>query len=148
MELPHIISTNLCGLILKATTLLHTPCLFLALTITSFYNARNERWAVSGVLGMLATMTRITGILLLPALLIEYLHQKNFKKEEIRKDVIWIFVVGLCLLIYLGINYMTFGTPFKFFEVQKEHWGMHLYLPVTSFNKHGELSARATRATK
>ena len=55
---------------------------------------------------------------------------------------------GLGLLIYLGINYMTLGTPFKFFEVQKEHWGMHLSLPVTGFNKHGELSAGATQATK
>ena len=84
---------------------------------------------------MLAAMTRITGILLFPALLIEYLHQRNFKKEEIRKDLIWIFVVGLGVLVYLGINYATFGTPFKFLEVQKDHWGMHLSLPTTGFSK-------------
>jgi len=113
----------------------YTESLFLALTIASFYYARNERWALSGVLGMLAALTRITGILLLPALLIEYLHHRNFKKEEIRKDAIWIVVVGLGLLIYLGINYMVFGTPFKFLEVQKEHWGMHLSLPTTGFEK-------------
>ena len=84
---------------------------------------------------MLAAMTRITGILLFPALLIEYLHHRNFKKEEIRKDVIWIFVVGLGVLVYLGINYATFGNPFKFLEVQKVHWRMHLSLPITGFSE-------------
>jgi len=112
----------------------YTESLFIALTIASFYYARNEKWALSGVLGMLAAMTRITGILLFPALLIEYLHHRNFKKEEIRKDVIWIFVVGLGVLVYLGINYTTFGTPFKFLEVQKDHWGMNLSLPITGFS--------------
>lgn len=111
----------------------YTESLFLALSIASFYYARNQRWALSGFLGILAAMTRITGIILLPVLLIKYLHQKNFKKEEIRKDILWIFVIGLGLLIYLAINYLTFGTPFKFLEIQKEHWGMHLTLPTRGF---------------
>lgn len=59
---------------------------------------------------MLAAMTRITVILIFLGLIIEYLHQKNFKKDGIRKDVIWTFVVGLGVLVYLGINYATFGT--------------------------------------
>jgi len=55
----------------------YTESLFIALTIASFYYARNDRWAVSGVLGMLSTLTRITGIIILPVLLIEYLYQKR-----------------------------------------------------------------------
>ncbi|MEX0999367.1 MAG: hypothetical protein WD000_05335 [Thermodesulfobacteriota bacterium] len=56
-------------------------------------------------------MARITGILLLPVLLIEYLHQRDFKKENVRKDILWIFVIALGLLIYLIINYVTYGDP-------------------------------------
>jgi Gpi18-like mannosyltransferase len=115
----------------------YTEGLFMALTIASFYYARNGKWAASGLLGMLATMTRITGILIFAGLIIEYLDQRNFKKEEIRKDILWIFVVGLGMLVYLGINYATFGTPFKFLEVQREHWGMYLSHPVLGFYNAG-----------
>lgn len=111
----------------------YTESLFLALTIASFYYARNGKWALCGVIGMLAAMTRITGILLLPVLLIEYLNQKEFKKENIRKDILWIFVIGCGLLIYLILNYVTYGDPLKFLEIQSGHWGMHLSPPTTGF---------------
>jgi len=111
----------------------YTESLFLALTIASLYYARNDKWALSGVIGMLAAMTRITGILLLPVLLIEYLHQRDFKKENVRKDILWIFVIALGLLIYLIINYVTYGDPLKFLEIQSGHWGMHLSPPTKGF---------------
>jgi len=108
----------------------YTESLFIALTVASFYYARQERWAVSGLLGMLSALTRVTGIILLPVLIIEYLYQKQFKKENIRKDILWVFVIGLGFLIYLLINYIVYGDPFKFLEIQKEHWQMHLSLPT------------------
>jgi len=108
----------------------YTESLFLALTIASFYYARKERWVLSGVIGMLAAMTRVTGIILLPVLLIEYLHQREFKKENIGKDILWIFVIGFGFLIYLILNYMTYGDPLKFLEIQSSHWHMNLSLPT------------------
>ena len=82
---------------------------------------------------MLSALTRVTGIILLPVLIIEYLYQKQFKKENIRKDILWVFVIGLGFLIYLIINYHTYGDPLKFLEIQKEHWKMHLSLPTKGF---------------
>ena len=55
------------------------------------------------------------------------------KTENIRKDVIWIFVIGIGLLIYLLLNYITYGDPFKFLEVQSDHWRMNLSIPVNGF---------------
>ncbi len=111
----------------------YTESLFLALTIASFYYARKERWAVSGVLGMLAAMTRVTGIILLPVLIFEYLYQKQFKKENIRKDILWIFVIGLGFVVYLSLNYITAGDPLKFLEIQAENWNMNLAFPTKGF---------------
>lgn len=108
----------------------YTESLFIALTVASFYYARKERWAISGILGMLSALTRITGIIILPILLVEYLYQKKFRKENIRKDVLWLFVIGLGFLIYLTINYVTFGDPFQFLEVQKQNWKMQLASPM------------------
>ena len=111
----------------------YTESLFLALTIGSFYYARERRWAMSGVLGMLAAATRITGVLLIPALIIEYLAQKEFKLKNIKPDIIWIALIGLGLLSYLVINYHISGDPFYFMEIQREHWNKSLKLPYEGF---------------
>ena len=111
----------------------YTESLFLALTIASFYYARKERWAVSGLLGMLTAMTRVTGIILFPVLLFEYLYLKQLKRENIRKDILWIFVIGLGFVAYLSLNYITYGDPLKFLEIQAGHWEMHLSFPTKGF---------------
>lgn len=49
-----------------------TESLFLFLTAGCFYNARRGRWWMAGALGGLASATRVTGVLLLPALLVLY----------------------------------------------------------------------------
>ena len=111
----------------------YTESLFLALTIASFYYARKDKWALSGTLGMLAATTRITGIILLPVLVIEYLSQRQYKKENIRKDILWILVIALGFVLYLILNYITYGDPLKFLEIQSGHWSKHLAIPTIGF---------------
>jgi 4-amino-4-deoxy-L-arabinose transferase-like glycosyltransferase len=111
----------------------YSESLFLALTISSFYYARKENWALSGTIGMLAAATRITGIILLPVLLIEYLSQRGYRREKIRKDVLWIGLIGLGLGLYLILNYDVAGDPFYFLEVKKESWSGKLALPYQGF---------------
>lgn len=111
----------------------YTESLFLALTISSFYYARNGRWAISGTLGMLAAATRITGILLIPVLVVEYLSQKGYKIRNIRPDIVWIGIIGFGLLAYLILNYVVAGDPFYFLEIQREHWAKKLDFPFKGF---------------
>lgn len=112
---------------------IYTESLFLFLTVASFYYARRGSWAFSSAFGLLAATTRITGIVLIPALIIEYLAQRDYKIRETKKDVFWIGLIVLGFLLYLGINYMTFGEPFKFLEIQREHWGKKLDWPFNGF---------------
>jgi Gpi18-like mannosyltransferase len=107
----------------------YTESLFLALAIACFYYARKENWPLAGILGMLAAATRVTGIILLPVLIIEYLHQKGYKLKDIKINILWISVIALGLVFYLAINYYTFGDPLKFLEIQKEHWNKHIDFP-------------------
>ena len=111
----------------------YTESLFLAVSIGSFYFARRQNWAVAGVLGMLAAATRITGIILLPALILEYLYQREYKVSRIKKDFIWVWVVALGFLAYLVLNYTVSGDPFYFLEVQQESWSRKLALPYEGF---------------
>jgi len=122
----------------------YTESLFLALTISSFYYARRENWALSGAIGMLAAVVRITGIILLPVLLIEYLSQRGYRGNKIRKDVLWIGLIGVGLGLYLILNYYVAGDPFYFLEVQREGWSRKLALPYQGFlNALEGLSGRA-----
>ena len=122
----------------------YTESLFLALSIGSFYFARKRSWPLAGVLGMLAAATRITGILLLPVLMIEYLAQKEYRLREIKIDIIWILIIGLGLVSYLILNYTVSGDPFYFLEVQQESWARKIALPYEGFQNtlSGSLPSR------
>ncbi len=49
----------------------YTESLFLALAFGSLWLARSDRWWAAGVLGGLAALTRVNGLVLIPALAVE-----------------------------------------------------------------------------
>ncbi|MCW4009328.1 MAG: glycosyltransferase family 39 protein [Candidatus Bathyarchaeota archaeon] len=100
----------------------YTEGLFFVLAISSLYFARLSKWPLAGVLGFLAALTRISGLLMLPVLLVEYLHQKGWKPRKIGLNVLWTSLTAAGFLVYLNINNQIWGTPFKFMEIQREHW--------------------------
>ena len=99
-----------------------TEGLFLALVIASLYYARNAKWAFAGVLSLLASLTRIAGLLLLPVLIVEYLHQKEWKIKATNLKLIWISLPASGFLAYLLINYQVTGNFFSFVEIERTHW--------------------------
>ncbi|MBN1455518.1 MAG: glycosyltransferase family 39 protein [Methanomicrobia archaeon] len=111
----------------------YTESLFLLLAIGSFYYARKAKWSVAGVLGALAATTRMTGLVLVPALLWEYHtqhaeHPKPPIAQQL-KDLTFIGMICLGFLVYLAVNYWVYGTPLAFLEVQHEHWYKQLAPP-------------------
>ncbi len=121
----------------------YTESLFVALAIGSFYFARTEKWLAASVLGMFASATRLVGIILLPALLLEYFQQKNFKFSKIKKNVLFIPLISAGLLVYLLINYSVFGDALRFSQVQKEHWAQESSVPLAGFG--GALNSMSWR---
>jgi Gpi18-like mannosyltransferase len=100
----------------------YTEGLFLALTIASLYYARKASWAVAGFLGLLASLTRIAGLLLLPVLIVEYLHQKKYRIRAVNLRVLWLCLPALGFLAYLVLNHQVTGNFFAFLEIQRAHW--------------------------
>jgi len=103
----------------------YTEGLFFATTIASFYYARKNSWAAAGMLGFLAALTRIQGLLLLPVLILEYAHQRGWKPRNIRPNVLLAALPVCGFLIYLGINLLVTGNAFGFVEVQNSHFTLH-----------------------
>lgn len=107
----------------------YTESLFLALTIASFYYAKENRWLAAGLFGMLASATRITGIFLAPALLIEYLFQKEFRIKKLKLNFFYLGLIPIGFIAYLVINYITFENAFAFLKAEKEYWNKTLTPP-------------------
>lgn len=107
----------------------YTESLFLALVISSYYFARKGRWALCAVCGMLATGTRMTGVVLIPVLALEYLDQIGFQLKRLKKDFLWLALVPLGTIAYLVINYLVFGDPFKFLDILHTSFHKHLSWP-------------------
>jgi len=136
-------------LIFPTSFFLHIPyaeSLFLALAIGSFYAARVERWAIVGVLGACAGMTRVNGMLLIPCLMIEAL-QRYRAAGEWRWQ--WLFtlapIVGFA--VYLFINYHVAGDPLAFLQVQHEHWSKSLDWPWKGLHGSIDLMLRGKPPT-
>jgi Gpi18-like mannosyltransferase len=73
---------GLCGTVFASRTayflvLGYTESLFLALSLASFYFARKGKWLTCGSLAALGAATRVNGIVLLPALIVEAFLNKD-----------------------------------------------------------------------
>lgn len=110
----------------------YAESLFLLLTIACAYAARTHRWAWAIALGMLATLTRVTGVLMVGVIGLEWAASHGFSLSHIRQRETWralgrglraegwviLAALGIPLalvsfMLYLGIN---FGSPMLFIE--------------------------------
>jgi len=126
--------------------MVYTESLFFFLIIASFYFARNKvlpkagsyfartkKWWLAGIFGGLASATRLPGIFLFPALLVEWWQQKKmenglaprlgprgkWKMENLATSFLPILLVPLGLVYYMRYLAINFGDPLMFIHVQK-----------------------------
>jgi hypothetical protein len=93
----------------------YTEPLFLALVIWAFVRARRDDWLGGGVLGLLAALTRLQGVLLLPALALEAFARRRWLGWRMAP----LLLVAAGPAIYLGLNWLVYGDPFFFVGVQQ-----------------------------
>lgn len=106
----------------------YTESLFLAISIGCFYMVRKENWLGAALLGELACMSRINGLILLPAIAVElFLLYRQTKKVDLRW--LWLLLIPLGFFSYLFINYYIYGSPFAFTTFQKNFWYKELKFP-------------------
>jgi Gpi18-like mannosyltransferase len=107
----------------------YTESLFLALAVGSFLAARVGRWWVAGLLGGLAAMTRVNGLLLVPALAFEAWDEYRRVGRRWRPGWLWVACVFAGFGVYLLINLEVHGDAFAFLRIQGEFWYKHLTGP-------------------
>lgn len=101
----------------------YTESLFLLLSVASIYYARKERWWVACAIGILAALTRVTGVLLVLPLAWEYARANDFKcSKMVKADALATALPALGLGAFFSFHYFAFGNFFLFFSIQKV-WG-------------------------
>jgi hypothetical protein len=106
----------------------YAESLFLALAIGCLYAARSDRWMVSGITGALAAMTRINGLILIPALATEAI-QQFISSRKWRSQWLWALAPLGGFAAYLFANYTTTGDALAFLSIQHENWHKSLDWP-------------------
>lgn len=99
----------------------YTESLFLFLSLLTFYYAFKGRFGVTGIFGILAALTRVTGILLFIPVLWEF-----FRRHGVRKIFSFSFLplllIPLGAFLFFLYHYFVFGDFLLFFKVESA-WG-------------------------
>ncbi len=106
----------------------YTEALFCALAFGAVLATRRKRWLLGGALGGLAASTRITGLALLPLLLLDLYAVRHAWKRLWEAAVAPALVVA-GFLVYLLTNWVVLHDPFAFVAVQRLHWSHRLAPP-------------------
>lgn len=104
----------------------YTESLFLFLSLAAFYYILERRFFAAGIFGLLATLTRSTGVFLFLPFIWEYFMLSEFKITAfIKKDLIPMLLIPLGLFAFFLYHFFSFGNFWLFFETQK-NWGRSL----------------------
>lgn len=137
-----------------AFSAVYTESLFLLTTVAAFALLEAGRIARASVAGMLATLTRPTGIMLAPAFAFR-LWKDNGRRID-RRLLVRLSPLALLPLAYIGFGvylYLRTGDPLATQSAQRDGWGrgadllLVLGLPIAVFHGLARFVADPTRAT-
>ena len=97
---------------------------FLLFALTAFYGFRTQRWAVGALGGLLACITRVNGIMILPALAwLAWTHVRE-DRRRLAPVLAALAVVPLGLLGYSAFCYALSGNPLEWMDSIRR-WEYH-----------------------
>jgi 4-amino-4-deoxy-L-arabinose transferase-like glycosyltransferase len=106
----------------------YTESVFLSLTIGCFLATRKKMWLAAGALGAAACVTRINGLILIPAIAFEVWEEFR-ETRRIDKTWLWLLLIPAGFALYLLLNYYVTGDPLMFITYQREHWYRYFRFP-------------------
>lgn len=113
---------------------IYTESLFLLVSVALFFFAQRRQWLLAGLMGLLATLTRSTGVVLAVPLALFYLQSVDWQWRRIRAGILSALLVPCGLAIYMVYLWSVRGDPLLFAAMQHT-WGRYFALPfVTVWN--------------
>lgn len=97
---------------------MYSESLFLLAIVCAFTFGEQERWWAAGMAGALAGLTRVTGVLIVPGLLLLYLERRRFDLRQCRWNGLWILTALLGPAWHAVFLQARFGDAFLFVRSQ------------------------------
>lgn len=94
----------------------YTESLFFALAVWSFWYARQRKWLLASILGILLCLTRFVGLIILPALIVEWFLQNRTRENFLETFPKVLFTIPVGLLAYMYYLQRSVGDMFAFYN--------------------------------
>ena len=106
----------------------YTESLFLLLSLACFVFAREGRLRLAGLMGLLAVLTRSTGVFLLIPMTFYYYQHRGWQLRRTDSHVANLLMIPEGLLIWMTYLSLAFGNPLSFAGAQTE-WARSVAAP-------------------
>lgn len=114
---------------------MYTESLFLLNLAATLYYARTGRWWTAAVWGALLTATRLVGVAVIPALLWEYMSQREWNWKRIDWKVLSLATMLAGLVGYMLYTSFVFGDFFSLVHSSTAGWDRHAAWPWQAWEK-------------
>ena len=109
----------------------YNTSIFMLLSISVLYHLRKGSWWTAGLLGVLATATRSSGVLLVLPFAYEYMRQRDFQIRRIRPSILAGGVMFAGIAAFSAYCWYALGDPIAYSTAQV-HWGRSFHWPWES----------------
>jgi hypothetical protein len=121
--------------------------MFLAAAVAGTYFYLKRAFLTAGILGLWATLTRSTGIVLFAALALDYAHAVWRGREVFSRRSLFLLLIPLGIPLFMLVLYVQVGNPLALIEHQSAGWGRRMAFPLTPlWNAFASVDYRFPRA--
>ncbi len=111
---------------------IYTEALFYALVAAAFLSARRGNFMLAGLAGALAAATRVNGIFLVVALLLEALQQAGWSWRRLPRQALWVLAVPCGTLGFALFSWLRTGSWLAVVKAESD-FGIHAAWPWSGF---------------
>ncbi len=100
----------------------YADAMYFSLAAWSLTFAYEGRWRFACALATMAAMTRIPGLALFPAIVLEYLRRHDFDWRSLRRQLPSLLLLAAGPLIIAGYYEWRYGDPLAFLHARQQGW--------------------------
>ncbi len=113
---------------------IYTESLFLLLAVATLYLARRDRWWAAGLVSILAALTRLVGLIVMPMLVLEWFQRRRKALATGEQPPAWGSLIAALLapvgtLVYVLYLKLAFGDPLAFMHASQA-WARQPRSPI------------------
>ena len=100
----------------------YADAMYFCLAAWSLTFAYEGRWRTACLLATLASMTRIPGLALFPAIALEYWRRHDFDWRALQKEMPALLILAIGPIVILSYNEWRYGDPLAFLYARQQGW--------------------------